>query len=222
MTNRVRFSGIFNASTVGATIIGLGGIGATAALALAKMGVGYLTLVDDDTVSEENIATQLYATHQIGYKKAIALRDLLALFVDDVYIDHIVDRVTAETPWYGLLANDIVISAVDSISSRAQIWRAICDKSWRWYIDARMGAEQLAVYVIDNERLDWYDSVLSSQDDDVALEEPCTAKATIYTANAAAAVIGKTVRQIVSGERPPAILSWNIHKDTMFAVGGKR
>ena len=52
-------------------VIGLGGVGSYAAEALARAGVGELTLVDQDTLSVSNINRQLYALHStVGMYKA--------------------------------------------------------------------------------------------------------------------------------------------------------
>ena len=42
-------------------VFGLGGVGSFCAEALARAGVGALTLVDDDTVAESNLNRQLVA-----------------------------------------------------------------------------------------------------------------------------------------------------------------
>ena len=44
-------------------VLGLGGVGSWCAEALARAGVGALTLVDEDTVSESNINRQCCALH---------------------------------------------------------------------------------------------------------------------------------------------------------------
>ena len=55
-------------------VFGLGGVGSWCAEALARAGVGKLTLVDDDMVSLTNLNRQVQATHStIGQPKAIAL-----------------------------------------------------------------------------------------------------------------------------------------------------
>lgn len=52
-------------------VIGLGGVGSYAAEALARAGVGELTLLDQDTISVSNINRQLYALHStVGKAKA--------------------------------------------------------------------------------------------------------------------------------------------------------
>ena len=52
-------------------VFGLGGVGSYAVEALARSGVGELTLVDRDTLSPSNINRQLYALHStVGQPKA--------------------------------------------------------------------------------------------------------------------------------------------------------
>ena len=47
-------------------VFGIGGVGAYAAEALARSGVGRLILVDHDTVSLSNLNRQLIATHELS------------------------------------------------------------------------------------------------------------------------------------------------------------
>lgn len=55
-------------------VFGLGGVGSWCVEALARAGVGRLTLVDDDMVSPTNINRQSQATHSsVGQPKAIAM-----------------------------------------------------------------------------------------------------------------------------------------------------
>lgn len=55
-------------------VFGLGGVGSWCAEALARAGVGTLTLVDDDMVSPTNLNRQVQATYSsIGQPKAIAM-----------------------------------------------------------------------------------------------------------------------------------------------------
>ena len=52
-------------------VFGLGGVGSWAAEALCRAGVGTLTLIDSDTVSETNLNRQLYALRStVGLAKA--------------------------------------------------------------------------------------------------------------------------------------------------------
>lgn len=52
-------------------VFGLGGVGSYAAEALCRAGVGELTLVDGDVISETNLNRQIYALHStLGQSKA--------------------------------------------------------------------------------------------------------------------------------------------------------
>ncbi len=59
-------------------IAGLGGLGSTCAVSLARMGVGKLILVDFDVVEPSNLNRQQYFIRHIGMDKTQALRGLLA------------------------------------------------------------------------------------------------------------------------------------------------
>jgi len=62
-------------------VIGIGGVGSWAAEALARSGVGALTLIDLDHVSESNINRQIHATDSsIGQAKVLAMRDRIRDF----------------------------------------------------------------------------------------------------------------------------------------------
>jgi len=63
-------------SSVG--IMGLGGLGSMVALALARVGVGHLLLVDFDVVEPSNLNRQNYFIDQVGMKKTEAMKENLA------------------------------------------------------------------------------------------------------------------------------------------------
>lgn len=58
-------------------IAGCGGLGSAVAVALARLGVGRLLLVDFDVVEPSNLNRQQYFVDQIGLPKVEALRDNL-------------------------------------------------------------------------------------------------------------------------------------------------
>lgn len=59
--------------TVG--IAGCGGLGSNCAVALARVGVGHLIIVDFDIISESNLNRQYYFYDQIGFPKIQALKE---------------------------------------------------------------------------------------------------------------------------------------------------
>lgn len=58
-------------------IAGLGGLGSNIATALARSGIGHLTLVDFDTVELSNINRQAYTLSHIGMAKTKALSEII-------------------------------------------------------------------------------------------------------------------------------------------------
>ncbi|MGN0678399.1 MAG: sulfur carrier protein ThiS adenylyltransferase ThiF [Oscillospiraceae bacterium] len=58
-------------------IAGLGGLGSNIAVALARSGIGHLTLVDFDTVELSNINRQAYTLDRIGKPKTEALSEII-------------------------------------------------------------------------------------------------------------------------------------------------
>ena len=70
-------------------VFGLGGVGSYCAEALARGGVGHLTIVDDDVIAESNINRQLYAlTSTVGQAKT----DVAAARIADINPDCIVTK----------------------------------------------------------------------------------------------------------------------------------
>jgi len=57
-------------------VIGIGGVGAWTAEALARSAIGRLTLIDPDHLAESNINRQVHAlTHELGKSKTLAMKE---------------------------------------------------------------------------------------------------------------------------------------------------
>jgi len=101
-------------------IAGCGGLGSNCAVALARVGVGHLIIVDFDIISESNLNRQYYFYDQIGKSKVLALKENIArinplvkvtainMKLDDQNITGIFDEV------------DVLVEAFDS-SDQKQI-----------------------------------------------------------------------------------------------------
>jgi molybdopterin/thiamine biosynthesis adenylyltransferase len=195
------------------TLIGAGGIGAITGLTLAKMGVGMIEVWDDDEVSEENLATQLHKVSDIGKHKVIALREMLREFADDVVIYPERVRVTANTG----ISGQVVISAVDSIQARKDIWAAL-EGRFEWYIDARMGAEIAQVFCVHRDNTAWYEDMLNGQDDSSIPDEVCTRKATFFAATGISGILGSLVRKICTGQELPHVINFDFTTFTSTVI----
>lgn len=60
-------------------VCGLGGLGSTAAVSLARAGIGRLKLIDFDVVEPSNLNRQQFFVDQIGMKKTDAMQEILKL-----------------------------------------------------------------------------------------------------------------------------------------------
>jgi molybdopterin/thiamine biosynthesis adenylyltransferase len=100
-------------------IVGVGGLGAPAALHLAAAGVGTLGLIDGDTVELSNLHRQIiYRTADIGRPKVAAAAARLALLHPTVTTRCLAQRLTAENATNILRDFDFVIDATDGIASK--------------------------------------------------------------------------------------------------------
>ena len=104
-------------------LFGLGGVGSYAAEALARAGVGSLTLVDDDTVSESNLNRQLVALHStLGQNKA----QVAAARIRDINPDcnvtvapvFYMPATSNELPFDGPVHYDYIVDAIDTVTGK--------------------------------------------------------------------------------------------------------
>lgn len=104
-------------------VFGLGGVGSWCAEALARTGVGELTLVDDDVFSESNINRQagaLYST--IGRPKTDVMAERLMDINPDLVLHPINGRYTPEDRERFFTAQyDYMADAIDSVTSKVDL-----------------------------------------------------------------------------------------------------
>lgn len=101
-------------------IAGIGGVGSWAAEALARSGVGRLTLIDLDHVAESNINRQVHATQvTLGQAKVLAMRERIAS-INPACEVHAVDAFVEPGNWPAILPPgvDAVIDACDQIQAK--------------------------------------------------------------------------------------------------------
>lgn len=101
-------------------VVGLGGVGAYAAEMIARAGIGHMTIVDGDTISNSNINRQLPALHsQIGKPKAEVMAQRLRDINPDIDLT-VIDEFIKDERMRQLLDNkyDYVVDAIDTISPK--------------------------------------------------------------------------------------------------------
>lgn len=102
-------------------VVGIGGVGSWAAEALARSGVGRLTLVDMDHVSESNINRQLHAlSSTLGMAKIEAMRQRISL-INPACEVRCLDTFADADNWASLVADgvDAVLDACDQVRTKA-------------------------------------------------------------------------------------------------------
>ena len=104
-------------------VFGIGGVGGYAVEALARAGVGRLTLVDADKVSESNINRQIVALHStVGQYKAEAARDRIADISPEATVICRNTYFSAENAGdFDFSEYDYVIDAIDSLASKIEL-----------------------------------------------------------------------------------------------------
>jgi molybdopterin/thiamine biosynthesis adenylyltransferase len=100
-------------------IVGLGGVGAPAALYLAAAGVGRLTLIDDDTVALSNLQRQVvFTTAAVGRPKAGVGAEALAALNPHVELATVERRLTSDNARDILSGHDLVLDGTDDFATR--------------------------------------------------------------------------------------------------------
>ena len=102
-------------------VIGIGGVGSWVVEALARSGVGKITLIDFDTIEKSNINRQIHAlTNTIDKKKCIAMQERVKQINPHCMVNIIDDFITLENMQEHLSHDyDYVVDAIDSIKFKA-------------------------------------------------------------------------------------------------------
>jgi molybdopterin-synthase adenylyltransferase len=100
-------------------VIGAGGLGSPLALYLAAAGIGHLGIIDDDTVSLDNLQRQiLHDTPHIGTHKVESAAEAIGRLNPHVVVEPIAKRLTAENAVSIISGYDIVADGSDNFSTR--------------------------------------------------------------------------------------------------------
>lgn len=104
-------------------IFGVGGVGGYVAEALARSGVGHLSLVDKDTVSVSNINRQIIATTAtIGRPKVEVMKERIAdinpMAIVDCYQCFYLPETAGQ---FDFTTYDYVVDAVDNVTAKIEL-----------------------------------------------------------------------------------------------------
>jgi molybdopterin-synthase adenylyltransferase len=165
-----------------ATVIGVGAIGRQVALQLAAIGLRHIQLIDFDRVEPDNLTTQGYRAGDLGQLKVDAAGEAVAAIDSMIEVQRIADRFRPKQS-----VGEAVFCCVDSISSRASIWRSVEHRCQLW-VDGRMLGEVIRILAAcDRGTRTHYASTLFSQSE--AQIGQCTSRSTVYAASIAAGLM---------------------------------
>lgn len=118
-------------------IFGLGGVGSYTAEALARSGIGKMTVVDKDTVDITNINRQLYALRStVGKPKAEVARERILDINPECEITAIQKMYLPEnSEEFNLSQYDYIVDAIDNVTAK---------------IDLAVKAEELGIPIISS------------------------------------------------------------------------
>lgn len=104
-------------------VIGIGGVGSWAAEALARSGVGQITLIDFDQVAESNINRQIHAdTQSVGKAKVLAMYERIALINPSCQVNCIEEFATPQN-WPAMASANFnaVLDCCDQQSAKTML-----------------------------------------------------------------------------------------------------
>ncbi len=103
-----------------AAVVGIGGVGSWCAEALARTGVGRITLIDLDMVAESNANRQIHALDDVwGKAKVDAMQERILAINPDCRVTCIEDFVTPDNVSERLAGDySVVVDAIDQVRAK--------------------------------------------------------------------------------------------------------
>ena len=162
------------------TVIGVGAIGRQVALQLAAIGAPRIQLIDFDVVDTTNVTTQGYLADDVNVPKVEATAAAIRRLDRAIQVETVRDRYRAKCE-----NGQAVFCCVDSITSRAAIWRSAANRCQFW-TDGRMLGEVIRVLAAADGISRYADTLFPQAN---AQRGNCTSRSTIYAASIAAGLM---------------------------------
>ncbi len=109
-------------------VVGIGGNGAIAAELFARMGIGRIRVIDNDSVRENNLHRQfLYGEDDLGKPKVISAAGRLKAINRSVEVDTVNDYLTEKNSASLIRGSSLVYDGTDNFASRYAINSACFD-----------------------------------------------------------------------------------------------
>ena len=207
--------GIFDPSRVDevVTVIGVGGIGASILPTILTMGFRRFRLYDPDVVEDRNVATNLIYRSKDMYRAKVERAKEYLLDNDALEVEIVQEYYTGQEPLSGL-----VISGVDGMPARKEIWRHVLAGDVFLYLDGRIGGRHASLFAIEpfnSAHIDWYEKYWLF-DDEEAVDLPCTVRTVVYPAVALGACMADFLGRWSRKERMPAQVDINFAEPGLF------
>jgi adenylyltransferase/sulfurtransferase len=130
-------------------VAGAGGLGSGVLTCLAAAGVGYIRIVDSDTVELGNLNRQtLYTTGDIGRLKAPAARDRLALLNPDIEVAPLAKAISDENVSEVVEGCHLIVDALDNLSTRLLLNQVAVSRNLPLFHGAVYGFQGSATTVV--------------------------------------------------------------------------
>jgi hypothetical protein len=194
-------------------VIGSGGIGSLFTVLAGKLGIGEIVIFDNDLVEAHNLPNQFFPLDKVGHTKVDALKGVIeAMTIAEVTHRH--ERYDGTEKLRGL-----VVSGVDSMEARKQIWQGIKGNFLvPRYWDARIGGEKILIYSVNPRspvECELFEKTLYSDED--AVDDPCTRRSVIDVMGHVGSHLLTGVRQQLAGESPSGFIYHNVKDSNLFS-----
>ena len=231
----IRYSSLFDSSIFQTPlfIAGLGAIGHNVALRAAQMGYTSLHLCDFDRVSEENLGPQGFWPAHINSLKTEATRTLISHINPSCSVS-LYDQPISPNYCPPVPPGCVYISCIDNMAGRESLFdHFLRDSSAYAFFDNRMAAMSHTILYVpgpdetdtglgsdhlppDDAYVKAYRSTLFS--DAEGHQAPCTARATTFCSDLAAALTLAAVTRTLNGSSIPFRLLTSLSDFTMEAT----
>jgi molybdopterin/thiamine biosynthesis adenylyltransferase len=123
-------------------VVGAGGLGTVSSLYLALAGVGYIRLIDQDTIETQNLHRQiLYTTDDMHYPKAEVAAKRLMQLNPLIKTEAIPENVNANNVEHLLNGVDCVVDGLDNMVTRYLVNRTCVKMKIPYVFGAAIGIE---------------------------------------------------------------------------------
>lgn len=115
--------GLANFRCAHVAVIGLGGVGSWVAEALARSGIGELTLIDQDDICQSNINRQIHAlSDSVGQSKVTVMAERVRQIQPECLVHEQIEFINRENVELLLDPSlDYVVDAIDSVADKAAL-----------------------------------------------------------------------------------------------------